>query len=61
MKGDTYLFERKSERDPFTGVEVIRLTDNKGIYDRPYFTSPQFSGDGRYTVFVSDFTGTVPG
>ena len=59
MKGDTYLFERKSERDPFTGVEVIRLTDNKGIYDRPYFTSPQFSGDGRYTVFVSDFTGRV--
>lgn len=58
MKGTTYHFERKTHKDPFTGVEVIRLTDNKGIYDRPYFTSPQVSGDGKYTVFVSDFTGT---
>ena len=58
MKGDVYLFERKSIKDPLTGVEVIRLTDNKGVYDRPYFTSPQFSGDGKFTVFVSDFTGT---
>lgn len=58
MKGTYYSFERHSHKDPFTGVDVIRLTDNKGIYDRPYFTSPQFSADGRYTVFVSNFTGT---
>ena len=58
MKGSIYTFERHAAKDPVTGVEVIRLTDNKGIYDRPYFTSPQFSADGRYTIFVSDFTGT---
>ena len=46
------------DRDPLTGVEVLRLTDNRGFYDRPYFTSPQFSADGRYTIFVSDFAGT---
>lgn len=58
MKGKTYIFERKSERDSVTGVEVIRLTDNKGTYDRPYFTTPQFTADSRYTIFVSDFTHT---
>ena len=58
MKGTIYEFERKSERDPVTGVEVIRLTDNRGNYDRPYFTTRQFDRAGRYTLFVSDFTGT---
>ncbi|WP_313185252.1 oligogalacturonate lyase family protein [Lacrimispora sp.] len=58
MKGDTYVFNRTSFRDPLTGVELIRLTDNKAIYDRPYFTTTQFTRDGRYTIFVSDFTKT---
>lgn len=58
MKGTTYQFNRTSEKDPLTGVEVIRITDNKAIYDRPYFNTPQFSRDGRTTIFVSDFTGT---
>lgn len=58
MKGNTYQFDMKAVKDPTTGVEVVRLTDNQGIYDRPYFTSPQFSADCRYTVFASDFTGT---
>ena len=58
MKGTIYELQRKSEKDPMTGVEVIRLTDNRGNYDRPYFTTRQFDRAGRYTLFVSDFTGT---
>ena len=58
MKGTIYELQRKSEKDPMTGVEVIRLTDHRGNYDRPYFTTRQFDRAGRYTLFVSDFTGT---
>lgn len=58
MKGTFYSLNRKAERDERTGVEIIRITDNKANYDRPYFTTTQFSEDGRYTIFVSDFTGT---
>ncbi len=58
MKGTIYELQRKSEKDPMTGVEVIRLTDNRGNYDRPYFTTRQFDRAGRCTLFVSDFTGT---
>lgn len=58
MKGTKYQFQMASEKDEITGIEVVRLTDNKGIYDRPYFTTPQFSRDGKYTLFASDFTGT---
>lgn len=58
MKGTTYQFNRTSRKDSLTGVEVVRITDNKAIYDRPYFTTPQFSADGKTTIFVSDFTGT---
>ena len=39
MKGTKYQFQMASEFDEMTGVEVVRLTDNKGIYDRPYFTT----------------------
>jgi len=46
-------------RDATTGVRVLRLTDNRAHYDRPYFTTRQFSGDGRYTLFVSDFMHTA--
>ena len=58
MKGDYYQANVTAQRDPITGVEVLRLTDNQGIYDRPYFTTPQFTRDGKHTIFVSDFTGT---
>ncbi len=58
MKGNRYKFDMTSKKDPITGVEVVRITDNKALYDRPYFTTPQFSADGKYTVFVSDFTHT---
>lgn len=58
VKGDRFKFDMTSQKDPITGIEVVRITDNKAIYDRPYFTTPQFSRDGRYTVFVSDFTHT---
>lgn len=58
MKGNRYKFNMQSAKDPITGVEVVRVTDNKALYDRPYFTTPQFSNDGRYTIFVSDFTHT---
>ena len=58
MKGTYYNLEKKEYKDPTTGIKVLRLTDNKAFYDRPYFTSSQFSKDGRYTLFVSDFTGT---
>ena len=33
MKGTKYQFQMASEFDEMTGVEVVRLTDNKGIYD----------------------------
>lgn len=58
MKGNTYRLVQKEEKDDLTGLNVIRLTDNKAHYDRPYFTTTQFTADGRYTMFVSDFTGT---
>ena len=58
MKGKCYNLEKKEYKDPTTGVRVTRLTDNKAFYDRPYFTTTQFSSNGRYTLFVSDFTGT---
>lgn len=58
MKGQYYQLERKEYRDPTTGARVIRVTDNKAFYDRPYFTTTQFSRDGKYTLFVSDFPGT---
>lgn len=58
MKGDRFIFNMESQKDPITGVEVVRITDNKALYDRPYFTTPQFSRDGRHTIFVSDFTHT---
>lgn len=58
MKGNAYFFDRKAEKDTVTGMEVIRLTDNKGNYDRPYFTTPQFTADNKFTIFVSDFTHT---
>ena len=58
MKGDVYVFNRTGFSDPLTGVEIIRITDNKAFYDRPYFTTTQFTRDGRYTIFVSDFTKT---
>ena len=58
MKGTYYNLEKKEYKDPTTGIKVLRMTDNKAFYDRPYFTTTQFSLDGRYTLFVSDFTGT---
>ena len=58
MKGNTYQSNVQSHKDPITGIEVLRLTDNKGTYDRPYFTTAQFSADGKYTLYASDFTGT---
>lgn len=58
MKGDITVFDRTSYRDETTGIEIVRLTDNKAIYDRPYFTTTQFTADGRYTLFVSDFAKT---
>lgn len=58
MVGQIYQFPMTTRRDSITGLEVIRLSDNKAHYDRPYFTSPQFSSDSRFTIFVSDFSGT---
>ena len=58
MKGNHYKMQQKCQRDEKTRVEVVRLTDNKANYDRPYFTATQFTGDGKYTMIVSDFTGT---
>lgn len=58
MKGKTFTFDRTAYRDEITGIEVVRLTDNKAIYDRPYFTTTQFTRDGQYTLFVSDLAKT---
>lgn len=58
MKGTYYKIEQKEFKDATTGIKLIRITDNNANYDRPYFTSNQFSEDGKYTIFVSDFSGT---
>jgi oligogalacturonide lyase len=58
MKGKTFQMAMSRSVDPLTNLEVIRITDNKANYDRPYFTTPQFTFDGRYTLFASDFTHT---
>ncbi len=58
MKGTEFHFTPQIYHDEITGVPITRITDNCGHYDRPYFTSPQFTRDSRYTIFVSDFTGT---
>ncbi|MEA4865135.1 MAG: oligogalacturonate lyase family protein [Sphaerochaeta sp.] len=58
MKGTFFQLNMATHRDPLTKIEVVRITDNKAMYDRPYFTTPQFSSDGRYTIFASDFTKT---
>lgn len=58
MKGAEFYFQSKTYLDEVTGIPITRITDNQAHYDRPYFTSPQFTHDSRYTVFVSDFTGT---
>lgn len=58
MKGSEIIFQKQTHRDETTGVPVTRITDNKAHYDRPYFTTPQFTKDSRFTLFVSDFTGT---
>ncbi len=59
MKGKVYQSNVQSRKDPVTGIEVLRITDNKGVYDRPYFTTSQFSSDGKHTLFASNFTGTA--
>lgn len=58
MKGTAFTFNRTACPDEKTGVLVVRLTDNNAIYDRPYFTTTQFTRDGRYTLFVSDLAKT---
>ena len=41
IKGIPYQY-----KDEYTGVEVIRLSDNVGNTVHPYFTQPLFSADG---------------
>ncbi|HZJ88597.1 MAG TPA: oligogalacturonate lyase family protein [Sphaerochaeta sp.] len=58
MKGKTFQMAMSRSVDPVTQLEVTRITDNKANYDRPYFTTPQFTSDGKYTLFASDVTKT---
>ena len=53
FKGNPYHY-----KDEYTGVEVIRLSDNVGNTVHPYFTQPLFSADGKHLLKASDRTGS---
>ena len=53
FKGNPYHY-----KDEYTGVEVIRLSDNAGNTVHPYFTQPLFSADGKHLLTASDRTGS---
>jgi oligogalacturonide lyase len=56
-KGQIYKSEILKYRDDITGVEVTKLTDNRGNTIHPYFTQPLLSSDGKYLLTASDRTG----
>lgn len=56
--GDVIRLEFATASDPDTGVEVTRLTDDRGDTSSPYFTQPLFSDDGSGLLVSSNRTGT---
>ena len=57
MKGDVTYSEIKKARDPDTGVEVIRLSDDEGETNHPYFTATQVDLNSRFLLVTSNRTG----
>lgn len=55
--GDAYKLEYKTLKDPYTGVEFLKLTDSRGNTIHPYFTQPLFSSNGETILLTSDRTG----
>lgn len=56
--GKVYQSDLVKVKDKETGVEVIRLTDNKGNTARPYFTQSLISEDGKNLLISSDRSGS---
>ncbi|MGQ9730395.1 MAG: oligogalacturonate lyase family protein [Candidatus Zipacnadales bacterium] len=55
--GDVAHITFATLKDPATGVEVTRLTDNVGDTIFPYFTQPVFSDDGGSLLLSSNRSG----
>lgn len=56
-KGHVIQIETRRQKDALTGVEVVRLSDDQGNTDHPYFTASQVDQDGTYLLVWSDRTG----
>jgi len=53
-KGTTYHDEQFRYTDPYSGREILRLTDYLGHSNHFYFTDPCWFNDGRSLAFTSD-------
>ncbi|MCA9893018.1 MAG: PD40 domain-containing protein [Anaerolineae bacterium] len=56
-KGDIYHDDTFTYHDPYSGRQVIRLTDYTGHSNHLYFTDPCWFNEGRSFVFTSDRDG----
>ena len=56
-KGDTFRDEPFRYRDPYSGREIVRLTDYFGHSNHLYFTDPCWLKGGRSFIFTSDREG----
>jgi len=57
MKGDVIYSELSKQKDPSTGVEVTRLSDNQNDTNHPYFTASQVDLDNTFVIVTSNRTG----
>ncbi len=57
MKGDITYSEFERSKDPDTGVEVTRLSDDQGNTNHPYFTASQVDLDNSFVIVTSDRAG----
>ena len=57
-KGDTYKDEPFRYHDPYSGREIVRLTDYFGHSNHLYFTDPCWFRGGHSFIFTSDREGS---
>jgi oligogalacturonide lyase len=57
MKGDVIYSELSKQKDPSTGVEVTRLSDNQSDTNHPYFTASQVDQDSTFVIVTSNRSG----
>ncbi|MBN2389676.1 MAG: hypothetical protein JXR84_03060 [Anaerolineae bacterium] len=57
MKGDVIYSELSKQKDPATGVEVTRLSDNQSDTNHPYFTASQVDQDNTFVIVNSNRSG----